>query len=186
VAGEAREDILVDLTVAAAPEVETRYAHQLRLRGALSRALLIAGGLDRALALTSRYALQREQFGRPIAGFQAVQQQVAALAAEAAAGRAVVDAAVRELSADAGSATAHATVAGAKVRTAQAASAAAAIAHQVHGALGMTREHPLRFTSTRLWSWRSEWGSEATWSEELAELALTSGAGGTWPLLVGT
>ena len=72
------------------------------------------------------------------------------------------------------------------MRTAQAASAGAAIAHQVHGALGMTHEHALRFSTTRLWAWRSEWGAEAQWSEELAELAVSAGSEGLWPLLVGT
>ncbi|MCU1690972.1 MAG: acyl-CoA dehydrogenase [Frankiales bacterium] len=182
--GQGRDDVLVAVVVADLVPVPAGTARELRLRGALSRALLIAGALDRALALTLRYAGERKQFGRSIGAFQAVQQSVALLAAETAAARAAVDGAVRELGADPASSGAALAVAAAKVRTAQAASVGATVAHQVHGALGMTREHALRFSTTLLWSCRSEWGSEATWSEELADLAMAAGAEGTWPLLV--
>lgn len=183
-AGQPRDELLVQATVDAVTPLPGGTAAQLRLRGALSSALLIAGALERVLALTLRYAGERRQFGRSIGAFQAVQQQVAALAAESAACRAAVDAAVRELDVEVPGPAAAFAVAAAKVRAAQAASTGAAIAHQVHGALGMTHEHALRFTSTRLWSWRGEWGSEATWSEELADAALAAGPDGTWPLLV--
>lgn len=185
-AGESRDELVLDLPVPTVYPVPARTAELLRLRGALSRAVLSAGALDRLLALTVRYAQERQQFGRPIAKFQAVQQAVATLAAEAAAAGACVDAAVRACDADLGAPEAALAVAAAKVRTAQAASTGAAIAHQVHGALGMTFEHVLRFSTTRLWAWGSEWGSEAEWSEELAERAVAAGADGLWPLLVAT
>jgi acyl-CoA dehydrogenase len=186
VAGEQRDEVLLDVVVPEVVPVPATAARELRLRGALSRAVLIAGALDRVQSLTVRYAAERRQFGRPLAAFQAVQQQIAQLAAEAAAAHAAVDGAVRQCVragfTDPASAFA---VASAKVRTAQAASLGAAIAHQVHGALGMTREHALRFSTTRLWAWRSEWGSEAQWSHELGATAVAAGADGVWPLLVG-
>lgn len=198
VAGEARDAVAVATVVPTAAPVPDTTADELRLRGALSRALLIAGALDRVLGLTVRYARERSQFGRPIAAFQAVQQQVAALAAEAAAAGAAADAAVRTCEDGFSTAGAAFAVAAAKVRTAQAAGTGAAIAHQVHGALGFTHEHRLRFSTTRLWAWRSEWGSEAAWSEELADAAFRAvgQASGQdrengealwalWPLVVG-
>lgn len=105
------------------------------------------------LALTS-YAGQREQFGRPIGRFQAIQQQVALMAAE--------------------------------VATSRAAAVIARIAHQVHGALGFTLEHPLRLATTRLWSWRDECGNEAAWQAEIGRAALDAGSDGLWPLVTGT
>jgi acyl-CoA dehydrogenase len=186
VAGEQRDDVLLDLVVPEVAPVPATAARELRLRGALSRAVLIAGALDRAQALTIRYAGERRQFGRPLAAFQAIQQQIAQLDGEAAAAHAAVAGAVQQCDragfADPASVFA---VAAAKIRTAQAASVGAAIAHQVHGALGMTREHALRFSTTRLWAWRSEWGSEAQWSLELGDTAVAAGADGVWPLLVG-
>lgn len=183
-AGEERDDVLVKAVVEAVAPVPAGTAALLRLRGALSRSLLVTGALDRVLALTLRYAAERRQFGRPIGAFQAVQQQVALLAGETAAARAAVDGAVRELDVAQPGPAAALAVAAAKVRTSQAASVGAGVAHQVHGAIGMTREHALRFSTTRLWAWRSEWGSEATWSEEIADAAFAAGAEGTWPMLV--
>ena len=57
-----------------------------------------------------------------------------------------------------------------------------AIAHQIHGAIGMTQEYTLRFITSRLWSWRDEWGSEDMWAKELARSAV-AGIGGLWPLV---
>jgi acyl-CoA dehydrogenase len=185
VAGESRDDVVLDELVDAVAPVPAGTADELRRRGALSRAVLISGALERVLSLSVRYAKEREQFGRPLAAFQAVQQQLALLAAEVAAARAAVDAAVRTCEEGFGTRGAAVAVAAAKVRTAQAAGVGAAIAHQVHGALGMTSEHALRFSTTRLWAWRSEWGGEAEWAEELADLAFAAGPAGLWPLLVG-
>ena len=55
----------------------------LRERGALTRAALIAGALTAMARLTVAYAGERRQFGRPIAAFQAVQQHLVAIAQEA-------------------------------------------------------------------------------------------------------
>ncbi|MDQ1694932.1 MAG: acyl-CoA dehydrogenase [Frankiaceae bacterium] len=187
VAGEPRDDIAVDIdlpptSVAAVPEDAER---EIRLRGALSRAVLVAGAAQAALDLSVRYAQERMQFGRPIAAFQAVQQHIAGLAAEAAAARAAADAAVRVCGHGFGSAAAGLAVAAAKARTAQAAGTVAAIAHQVHGAIGMTQEHPLRFTTTRLWAWRSEWGGERQWTQHIANVAVSLDDQDLWPMLVG-
>ena len=53
--------------------------------GAALRTNQIAGALARALEITVRYAGERVQFGRPIGKFQAVQQNLAVLAGQAAA-----------------------------------------------------------------------------------------------------
>lgn len=49
----------------------------IRLREALGRSAYQFGVLERALELTSEYASVREQFGKPIGGFQAVAQRLA-------------------------------------------------------------------------------------------------------------
>jgi acyl-CoA dehydrogenase len=185
-AGEPRDDVTVDLVlpddaVAVAP---AGAGDELLARGALARVLMLAGAAQAALSLVLRYAGERQQFGRPIGAFQAVQHMVAGLASEAAAARAAADAAVQAAAADLTAPAARFAIAAAKVRTAQAAGVIAAAAHQVHGAIGMTEEHALRFTTTRLWSWRDEWGSEPLCAADVGRLAV--GPDDTlWSLLVG-
>ncbi|MEA2252957.1 MAG: acyl-CoA dehydrogenase [Solirubrobacteraceae bacterium] len=184
VAGEPRDDLTVDTAIdaervaAAPPELD---AAAVRRRGALARALTIAGALDQVLALTVSYVREREQFGRPIAKFQAVQQEIALLAGEVAATSAAVDAAVLAEAA----AAAPWAVAVAKARASSAAGRAAAIAHQLHGAMGFTHEYPLHHLTRRLWAWRDEFGAESEWWIALGRDAAAAGPDRLWPTLSG-
>lgn len=146
---------------------------ELRSRGALARAAAMAGAAAGALAYTVTYAGERVQFGRPIARFQVVQHFVAELAVEVEAMSAATAAAV-ELCALDGFSTDRArfAVAVAKAQTSASAGVVSRIAHQVHGAIGTTQEHPLHHLTTRLWSWREEFGSEPGWQAELGQAAL--------------
>ena len=183
-AEEPRDLVLVDGPVTAS-SVEEHVGTQLRLRAALGRTQLIAGALRSALASAVRYAGEREQFGRPIGRFQAVQQQLALAAAEVAAASAAAQAAARAADAD-GVLGAELPIAMAKARASEAAGTVARIAHQVHGAIGFTREHDLRLATTRLWAWRDEDGSEAQWHDTVGAAALAAGPDGLWPLITGT
>jgi acyl-CoA dehydrogenase len=77
-------------------------------------------------------------------------------------------AAVQVLEADPGAATF--AVAAAKAAAAESAGVVAAIGHQIHGAMGLTIEHPLCRSTTRLWSWREEYGNEQAHYEVLGRL----------------
>ncbi|MCW2717715.1 acyl-CoA dehydrogenase family protein [Pseudonocardia sp.] len=184
VAEEPRDTVTVDGAVTAA-SVGDHAGTELRLRGALGRACLLAGAARGALAASVRYAGERVQFGRPIGRFQAIQQQLALAASEVAAASAAADAAARAADAD-GVVAAQFAIAAAKARTSEAAGAVARIAHQVHGAIGFTREHDLRLVTTRLWAWRDEDGSEAEWNDVVGEMALAAGTAGLWPMITGT
>lgn len=151
-------------------------------RSALARAALITGALDRALQLALTYAQERKQFGRPIAKFQAIQQQLAIFAAEVAAAKAMTDQAAMAM--DQGSAAN--AVAAAKIRAGQAAGIGAKVAHQVHGAMGFTQEYPLHHATRRLWAWRDENGSERYWSNQLGLAVAAEGAENLWPMITGT
>ncbi|HEY5336443.1 MAG TPA: acyl-CoA dehydrogenase family protein [Mycobacteriales bacterium] len=184
VAGEPRNDVALDLPVEAVGHIAGDAVRELRLRGALARSAQIAGALQRVQSMVVTYAREREQFGRPIARFQAVQHEIATLVCEVTAASASVDgAAAAWESHGADAAEAAFAVAAAKVRTAQAASLVATISHQVHGAIGMTQEHPLHAWTTRLWSWRSEWGGESSWSQQLADAAVAAGTPQVWALV---
>ncbi|HWM58717.1 MAG TPA: acyl-CoA dehydrogenase family protein [Pseudonocardia sp.] len=162
-------------------------AAEFRLRAALGRSQLLAGAARAALAGSVRYARERVQFGRPIGRFQAVQQQLALAAAEVAAASAAATAAANAATADGfDAASTRFAVAAAKARTGEAAGAVARIAHQVHGAIGFTREHDLRLATTRLWSWREEDGSDATWNAEVGAAVLAAGPDALWPLITGS
>lgn len=168
---------LDDDAVAPAPEHVTGEA--LQLRGALGRAALIAGALARVSELTVRYTHEREQFGRPVARFQAVQHHLVRIAEEAHAARMAATVAARNADPD----PVFFDVAAAKVVAGEAASAAAKVAHQAHGAIGMTKEYELGQLTRRLWAWRDEFGGERSWSARLGCHVAGLGADGLWPRL---
>lgn len=150
--------------------------------GALVRVNQAAGALGTALELAIQYAGEREQFGRPIGKFQAIQHMIADLAGEAAAVNAAADAAAEAVAATGTVDTdAWVEIATAKVRLGQAASIGPAIAHQVHGAMGFTYEHRLHHFTRRAWAWRDEFGNETVWARRLGDAVLGWGADQLWP-----
>jgi acyl-CoA dehydrogenase len=190
-AGEPRDDVepALDVEVRDAPAGTADYARRL-LR--LFRSLLIAGAAQRALDMTVTYVKEREQFGRPLAKFPTLQAELARMAGEVALIGAATQAAVAADGAPLAGEVVPAVVA-AKAQASSGAGLVAAIAHQLHGAIGTTEEHRLRLTTTRLWSWRDEDGSEAECFAELGRAALGAAAGaasgtadgGLWPWLSG-
>ena len=156
-------------------------ARELRAGFALARAVQMAAALEQVLAWTVQYAGERQQFGRALAKFQAIQMELAEMAGEVTAVTALTDAAVQALGH--GDATFVLAAAAAKVRAGAAVEVVARLAHQVHGAIGFTQEHKLHHLTKRLWSWRDEAGSELVWSRVLAEGLLAEGPDGLWPAL---
>jgi acyl-CoA dehydrogenase len=153
--------------------------------GALARALMMVGALESVLEQSVRYANERVQFGKPIGRNQAIQQQLALMAGDAGAARmaALVAAADAPNATQPDAPAAVFSIAVAKVRAGEAATRAAAIAHQVHGAIGFTREHALHFATRRLWAWREQFGSDAWWAERLGRAAIAGGGAAFWPSL---
>lgn len=159
-------------------------ANVLELYGALVRCGQMAGALDALLDMSVRYAAERIQFGKPLAAFQAIQQELARLAGHVAEAGVAADAAFAAAQrAAAGGADPTFEIAAAKVVAGEAAELAPRIAHQVHGAIGFTYEHALHFASRRLWSWRAEFGTASVWAERLGRIAYGAGADGVWPLV---
>ncbi|MGD9617582.1 MAG: acyl-CoA dehydrogenase family protein [Alphaproteobacteria bacterium] len=163
------------------PLPNTISADYARGVGALMRAAQMAGAMEAALGLATTYANDRVQFGRPIGKFQAIQQQLALLAEEAAASLVAIESAA--ICFAEGRQSAEFALAAAKIRAGEAAGAVAEIAHQVHGAIGFTEEHSLHYLTRRLWSWRDEFGDEAYWAALLGRRIAASGGAGLWPLI---
>lgn len=146
---------------------------------AVVRSAQIAGALERVLQLCVGYANERVQFGRAIGKFQAVQHTISRLALEAAAAKAGAEFGLRMLDS-----TPHLAAATAKSRASRAAGAGAALAHQVHGAIGVTEEHSLHMFTRRLWRWRDESGSEHFWNGEIGARVLGHPGTQLWSRLV--
>jgi acyl-CoA dehydrogenase len=179
-AQEPRDTLVFDnVAVVAAAAVEGMPVDAVWRHGAMVRAAQIAGGLEYALAQSTRYATERKQFGRPIGNFQAIQHNLALLAGHtAAAGMAAANAFRAVERGDAAF-----EIAVAKARAGEAAGLGAGIAHQVHGAIGFTYEHSLHFVTRRLWSWRAEFGAEGYWQAELGRAATREGGNALWAMV---
>jgi len=149
---------------------------ELRAVGAAMRSLQMAGALMRIAAISTQYAQERVQFGRPIGKFQAVQHNLAVLAGQTAAAIAAADLAAEAVA----DGVRLLPIAAAKSRTGEAAGIGAAIAHQVHGAIGFTFEHSLHFSTKRLWSWRDEFGNETEWNLFVGRHVAKAGAERLW------
>ncbi|TCP56433.1 acyl-CoA dehydrogenase [Tamaricihabitans halophyticus] len=177
-AGEARDGVVVDAVVPhAVPAPAGIDTGTLRLRGALGRAAAMSGALARINELTLAYTGTRQQFGRTIDRFQAVQRHIVRIAEHANAAAIAVEAAA----ANARPLPDVFDVAAAKIVCGEASGIVAAAAHQAHGAIGMTKEYELGQLTRRLWSWRDEFGTEALWSELLGEQLAAAGAAALWP-----
>jgi acyl-CoA dehydrogenase len=151
-------------------------------RGALARATMMSGALERAMDLAVNYAQERQQFGRPISKFQAVQQNLAVLAGQTAAAIAAANLGIEALSRNDPKAEEFA-VAVAKTRVGDAATLAGEIAHQVHGAIGFTQDYALQLATRRLWSWREEFGPDTEWAAGLGRLVCNREPEELWPTL---
>lgn len=180
-AGEPRSTLELDGVPAVAAALNTAQVRELRAGYALARAVQLTAALEQVLAWTVQYAGERQQFGRSLAKFQAIQMELAEMAGEVTAVTALTDAAVQAL--HHGSDDFWLAAAAAKVRAGAAVEVVARLAHQVHGAIGFTQEHKLHHLTKRLWSWRDEAGSELVWSKVLAQGLLADGPDGLWPAL---
>ncbi|MGY1784651.1 acyl-CoA dehydrogenase family protein [Geodermatophilus sp. SYSU D00698] len=178
-AGEPRGSLVLDGVGARGALLTPAQAAEVRARYALARAVQISAALEQVLAWTVQYAGERQQFGRPLGKFQAIQVELAQMAGEVTSTAALVDAVVQALGR--GEATVGLAAAAAKVRAGEAVERVAKLAHQVHGAIGFTQEHRLHHLTRRCWSWRDEAGSELTWSRFLGAGLVAAGPQDVWP-----
>lgn len=146
--------------------------------GALTKTVLMSGALERVLELTITYSKEREQFGRPISRFQAIQHHIANISAEVTAATMSVSHAIESFSGEPND-----EIIFAKICTSKAATIVTPIAHQVHGAIGFTDEHVLHQSTRRLWSWRDEYGTESDWAEKLGDIVIQNGSDELWSVI---
>ena len=145
---------------------------------------LMAGAMGQALALSIEHVNTRQQFGRPLGKFQAVQQSLAVMACEVRAveaGAAALAARLEAVALD--PAAADFEIAAAKLRANRAVGVVTAIAHQVHGAIGFTQEYDLSQVTIPLMRWRGAHGNDAYWARRLGRQVAEFGGRGLWDAL---
>ena len=134
-------------------------------RGRIALAADMCGGAERVLDLTVEYAKVRQQFGRPIGSFQAIQHRCADMSVEVEKAKAATCYAA--WADDTGAADAAFAAASAKAIAGDAYRFVTTYAVQVHGGIGFTWEHDLHFFYKRARSGDATFGN-AAWSREVA------------------
>ena len=154
-----------------------------RRRGAWARCVQVIGALDAARDLTVAHTSERVQFGRPLSKFQAVQHSLAEMAGEIERARAATELAIAAAT-DFGfdSAATDYAVTVAKVATGRAVGSVTTIAHQLHGAIGVTVEHRLWLFTMRARSWVDDFGTTTHYARRLGRMALA--ADDPWQVVV--
>jgi alkylation response protein AidB-like acyl-CoA dehydrogenase len=133
-------------------------------RAKVALAAGMVGAADRTLAMTVEYAGLREQFGRTIATFQAVQHRCADMKVAVEHARSLVYYAA--WACDTGAADRRLAAAMAKAFASDACPVVAADAVQLHGGIGFTWEHDLHMYFKRLKADEHTYG-DATMNREL-------------------
>lgn len=150
---------------------------------ALARCLQICAAMQAALDLSLQYVQDRKQFGRPLAKFQAIQHSLAIAAEEVAASTAITDLALACMVKEGcASARLPALLDAGAIVLGQGVEVVYDACHQVHGAIGFTREYALHRHSLNLLRWREHLhllrGGELGCAERLGDAALQ--AQGVW------
>jgi acyl-CoA dehydrogenase len=183
-AGEPRDGVeLGDVAFATLTGGPTAAA--VRNRAGLLRAVAIAGACAGAYALTRVYVGERRQFANPLIAIPAVATSLAGLKVAVLQVNAAVDRAVELHATTAGTEDLFAATAVARVVAAEAVDTVTGIAHQLHGAMGVTHEYALHPLTTRLWAWRDEDGDEESWARHVGARAAGGGEAELWERLTG-
>jgi alkylation response protein AidB-like acyl-CoA dehydrogenase len=115
-------------------------------RAAVGKCCEMVGNLQRVLEMTVDYAKERKQFDRPIGSFQIIQHYCADMATDIDGARFSTYQAAWMLGEGL---PCTKEVAIAKAWTSQASQRVVALAHQIHGAIGVTIEHDLHYHTRR-------------------------------------
>ena len=153
-------------------------------RAALLRAAALFGAARGAYTLTREYTRERQQFGGPLLDLPAVAGHLATMKVELVQAEAALTRAVA-LAEETDAERASSAVRVATVICSGVAGEVARLAHQLHGAIGITAEYPLHHFTRRIWAWRDFPGPAAEAARELGTAALAGGESHVWSELTG-
>jgi len=158
-------------------EVAPDVAANALARAGLLRASSMVGGCEAVLERTVSYAMEREQFGQPIAAFQAVRHHAARIAIATEAARLACNDALAR--ADAGE---DMTAIGAVALFAAGRSYVTAVltAAQVHGGVGTTTEHVLHHHFRRAKAMQLRSGKRASRLREIHQALVVRHEASLW------
>lgn len=128
----------------------------------------IVGSCDRAIAMSVAYAMDRQQFGRPIATFQAVKHLCAEMAAAIEPARSLLWYAAHAWDAIPGESALTATLC--KAHLSEVGHDLVRTATEVHGGIGFTDEHDIGLYLKRAMALSAQYGNEATHRARYARL----------------
>lgn len=177
-AGEPRDAVeLVDVSLAADAIVGGQSeVDAVRSLTAVLHSAGIVGALEAATTRARDHVTTREQFGKPLASFQAVVHNIARMAAEVVSAKVAVEQGIAEVEAQGPGWRAAAG----SIIASRAATKVARTAHQILGAMGITKEHDLHVATLLLWAWRDENVPERTLARRIGRVALAAGRDSVW------
>ncbi len=149
------------------PGAGTEVVAAISALGAAATCVEMVGGARRVLEMTVEHASLREQFGKPIGSFQAVQQHCADMAVDVLGSRLIAYEAVWRL---AEGLEAELEVAAAKAWVSEAYQRICSRGHQVHGAIGFTHEHDLHLYSRHQQACSAAFGDSVFHTESVARM----------------
>ncbi|MDN0073873.1 acyl-CoA dehydrogenase family protein [Crenobacter sp. SG2303] len=150
--------------------------HRALSHSAIALAAEQLGLAQQCLDLTVAYAQERQQFGRPIAGFQAVKHRLAEVLVKVEAARSAVYGAAAEVDAGVSDKELLFAAASAKSFADAAARFAAQEAIQLHGGVGFTWEYDPHLYFKRAQAFSHWLGSADAWRERVAAQLLEDAA----------
>ena len=150
---------------------------RVRCLAAIALAAEQVGGAQQCLDLTLAYAAQRSQFGKAIAGFQAVKHRCAQMLVMVEAARSAVYGAACMADATTDTATLLRFAAQARVEATEAAQFCARESIQLHGGVGFTWEYDPHFYLRRSQANSQRLGAVSVWLEQVAAQLLDEPAG---------
>jgi alkylation response protein AidB-like acyl-CoA dehydrogenase len=146
-------------------------------RANLLRASLMVGGCESVVERTTRYAKEREQFGRPIGAFQAVRHHLARMAIATDAARLACNEALARATPEAQE---PAIAAVALFAAGRSYSQVVLTAAQLHGGVGTTVEHVLHHHFRRAKAMQLRSGRRVGRLREIHDALVVRGEGSLW------
>lgn len=138
------------------------------LKSTAAKCMEMVGGAQQVLDMTTAYAKERVQYGKPIGSFQAIQHYLANMAVDVDGCRFISYKAAWKMTEDEDDC--HLDVAIAKAWTSEAYRRVTSFGHRIHGAIGFTLDHDMQLYYRRAKAAEVTFGDSDFHREKVAQL----------------